>query len=310
MRFSVSLALVATALPAQELAWLSERQGEDGRWHAADPPASSAADFRVTVWMCLAILGDGSTLDTGPFANALSRGIDWLLKQQDPKGRLGLRTEPDWLLDHVMACYALAEAVRLSQSAAALRLEAPLCNAIEALIDGVSRTNPPVGIEHRLRCEILADVLHELELETLALKIPVPRDLGAAELESALHALPPVEPRSRKERAAQLLRQVVSGQPTVPADFRELWPEDPRTDPWTTFYVIAAAYRLGGKFWKYVSAVHGVTIGRSQEPDAGCTWPPVGDFGTEHGRIGTSAACMLSSEIYYRYSWLHVVDPY
>ncbi len=259
--------------------------------------------------MCLAILGDGSTLDTGPFANALSRGIDWLLKQQDPKGRLGLRTEPDWLLDHVMACYALAEAVRLSQSAAAARLEAPLCNAVTALIDAVSSTRPPVGIEPRLWCEMLADELHELEFEALALKFPVLRDLRAAELESTSRALPALEPRTRTECAAELLRQVISGRPTVAEAFRELWPEDPRTDPWTVFYVLAAAYRLGGRCWKHISNDHGHTLGRSQEPAAGCTWPPAGSFGTEHGRIGTSAACMLSSEIYYRYSWLHVVDP-
>src|SRR5688572_24796332 len=89
---------LATLAPAQEGQW-RQQQEEDGRWSAELGGGRAQADLRVTTWMTLAILGDGSKTDAQAYARMLKASVNWLLAQQDGAGRIGLRADPDWLLD-------------------------------------------------------------------------------------------------------------------------------------------------------------------------------------------------------------------
>lgn len=110
------------------LEWLVAHQDDDGHWDCdgfmkhdvrGEPctgPGNGVHDVGVTGLSLLAFLGDGSTLNSGPFKEPIKRAVQWLLAQQDDNGRIGSAVANDFVYDHAIATYALAEATGLSNS--------------------------------------------------------------------------------------------------------------------------------------------------------------------------------------------------
>jgi formylglycine-generating enzyme required for sulfatase activity len=79
------------------LQWLVNHQAVDGSWdcdgfdaacgavgpHPCGDPGGPDEDIGVTSLALLALLGDGSTVSTGPHADTVARGIAWLVGQQN-----------------------------------------------------------------------------------------------------------------------------------------------------------------------------------------------------------------------------------
>jgi antitoxin component YwqK of YwqJK toxin-antitoxin module len=111
------------------LRWFAGHQDEDGRWDADefmkhDPPAQSCDgpghgehDVGLTGLALLALLGDGNTTTQGPYAERVTRAVQWLCLQQDrDKGLIGAKLGSAFLYDHAIATLALCEACALSPS--------------------------------------------------------------------------------------------------------------------------------------------------------------------------------------------------
>ncbi|MBL8749432.1 MAG: terpene cyclase/mutase family protein [Planctomycetes bacterium] len=109
------------------LDWLRNHQDDDGKWdcdqfmkhdrdgEVCDGAGNPVHDIGVTGLALLAFLGDGSTLRSGPYRDALKKGVIWLKNQQDPStGLFGRATSHDFVYDHAIATYAMCEAYGLS----------------------------------------------------------------------------------------------------------------------------------------------------------------------------------------------------
>lgn len=94
------------------LGWLAKAQRPDGSW---DP---GQEDFRsgVTALALLALIGGGHThlcADLGP---VIRRGLDWLLRRQDPDGALCAGASATERAQHALAALAITEATGTSGS--------------------------------------------------------------------------------------------------------------------------------------------------------------------------------------------------
>jgi hypothetical protein len=120
------------AASAAAARWLVEHQSDDGRWDsdgfpaecdpAKGPPCdgrgSMQRDARTTALAILVLLGEGGTHVDGQYADALRRGLGFLLRSQQPNGLVPHveQTGPEqttltWTNgDHAIAAWALAEA--------------------------------------------------------------------------------------------------------------------------------------------------------------------------------------------------------
>jgi hypothetical protein len=100
------------------LQWIASSQAEDGRWDADSANSSGGAvhDVGVTGLALLALLGQGNTPKRGPHAEAVAKGLGWLMGQQDPEtGLVGTTSSQTFIYDHAIATFALVEAYGLSQ---------------------------------------------------------------------------------------------------------------------------------------------------------------------------------------------------
>jgi hypothetical protein len=301
------LALAAPFAAAQD-SFAARAQAADGRWSAAEHGGSADADLAVTSLMLLALLGDGSTMRAGPFREQVTGGLRWLLAGLDAQGRLRLRPDPGWLLDHAMGTYALAEAVRLSP------LRGVVCTATSAaaraLATELARMRPPPGIELRLWAELVArslsaaaDAAGDAAAHGAAL-----REVAAL-LRATTTGLRAVAPAGPRERAAALLLAELRGE--RPIDAAAL-PADLLADPLESCYVLAGRWRRGGEAWREAQPrieleVVKTQVHRSTDGHAG-TWSSPGAFGERHGRLGTTAAAILLLEFHYRYCRLELAN--
>ncbi len=71
------------------LAWLVHRQAEDGHWTNTSSQGHARDDLAPTAFALLALLADGSCEVEGPHADAVRRGIAWILARQQPNGSYG-----------------------------------------------------------------------------------------------------------------------------------------------------------------------------------------------------------------------------
>lgn len=128
------------------LKWLASNQNPDGSWSAGD----KAYDAGATALSLLAFLGAGYshlsrdeyieplTQRKISFGQAVKRGVQWLLAQQDPEGCVGGRGLK-YMYVHAISSLALSEAYGMTASAP---LKEPAQKAIDFLI---ASQNPGKG---------------------------------------------------------------------------------------------------------------------------------------------------------------------
>jgi hypothetical protein len=115
------------------LEWLRKHQDPDGRWdcdgfskhckqNTCDGPGEGLHDIGITGLALLAFLGDGNTLQVGPYRAVVARSVKWLIAQQNREnGLLGEPAGTSYLYSHAIGALALCEAYSLSNKPAALR---------------------------------------------------------------------------------------------------------------------------------------------------------------------------------------------
>jgi len=147
--------LVATdcSIPPSGLTLL---QADDGRFPAVEKDRDEVGpdrDVGATALAVLARIAGGSTPRSGPYRDEIRQAVQWLRSQQDQRGRLSLRTDPDWVFDHALATYALCEAARTSRFE---RLGEPVARALGVLAEHLAQARPAPEPELLLWCRFSA----------------------------------------------------------------------------------------------------------------------------------------------------------
>lgn len=315
----VTAALLANSSAAQRPSLLQRSQLPDGSWPVERFGGNAEATLQVNALSLLVYLGAGNTRSTGPFRQQVEGGARWLASQQDEKGRLSLRADPEWLLDHAIASFALCEDLRLHKKPP--EPEHAALPAAAALAAQLGLARPAPSIEMRLWSEMCVHSLQEaagaFPADGDGARHAEPLQAAAAALAKTLARLAPLAACTPRERAAARLRAAHAGHFWPESeDLPPEWPVELLEDPLASFYVATACFCRGGKGWQRAQDILGRQVVRTQErqrridedgEDLFGTWAPAGAFGKQSGRLGTTAGATLLLEIYYRYIHLAIL---
>jgi hypothetical protein len=334
------------------LEWLVAHQDDDGHWDcdgfmkhdvAGDPctgPGNGVHDVGVTGLALLALLGDGSTLRSGPHREPVKKGVQWLLAQQEDGGRLGSAVANDSVYDHAIATYALAEACGLSESTI---LRKPLERALGHL---AAHRNPYGAWRYQPRdgdSDTSVTGWCVLALGS-AKSFGVPVDENA--LKAALahfdsctdaagrtgytkagersarrpgdHAVRFPPERGEAMTAVSLFCRYFLGQnreehPTMKQQEALLVANPPvwdlkagTIDAYYWYYGSYAMFQAGGKAWAEWQKHLGTAVLATQRTDGNArgSWDPACAWGEDGGRVYATAILCLTLQVYYRYGKL------
>ena len=111
------------------LEWLKNHQDEDGKWDCDEffkhDPAGDQTDgigdanhdIGVTGLALLAFLGDGHSMTKGSYKDVVTKGVKWLISQQDKEtGLFGEKIGHSFVYDHAIATLAMCETYYIDKS--------------------------------------------------------------------------------------------------------------------------------------------------------------------------------------------------
>ncbi len=334
------------------LSWLIRHQDEDGRWdtdgfmkHDRDKPFSNGPgkpthDVGVTGLALLALLGNGSTLRSGPHRDQLKRGIVWLRNQQSRDGLFGGRASHDFIYSHAIATLAICEAYGLSEYKI-------LKKSAQRGIDYLERHRNPyavwryqprdndndVSVTSWCAMAYRAAADFGLRVNPQALTVTAAfldqltdsntghcgygrRGQPSSRLPGKhLARFPPA--KSEAMTAAGLFMRFVLGQtparqPVMPLAADTLlasppvWKGDGSIDFYYWYYGSYAMYQMGGKYWTTWQQAVTPALIKHQRTDGNFagSWDPVSVWGENGGRIYATAMCALTLQATYRYRQL------
>lgn len=138
------------------LGWLSDNQGSYGAWSPKDPSdGDPRAVWGVTALATAAFLSDGHTREDGQYAETVRKGLDFLLQEMDPEGRIGyIETDARIsIFNQSTAVFALAEHFILCKGAH----ERELLLATQALCGQLLERNASIEtLTHDALCDTWA----------------------------------------------------------------------------------------------------------------------------------------------------------
>ena len=338
----------------QGLAWLDRHQGLDGAWDCdgfelecqrrgrtpCDGPGLQPHDVGVSSLALLAFLGDGNTTHAGEYAETVTRGLRWLLAQQDPEtGLIGSPQGHALTYNHALATLVLCEAASFTDSPA---VRVPARRAIDLIL---AAQNPGSGWRYALAPDGHADTSvtgwmaralfaareAELEVESAAFDgflawidqatDPTTARVGydlRGSFSSRVEQINmhfPVE-SGEAMTAAGLYSRFLAGQDPEDVEIMERhadlllrtlpeWaPEDYGCDLYYWAQGTEAMDQMGGSYWKaWSKALWVALLGSQRDARSACmegSWDPVGPWGYAGGRVYATALAVLCLEGEYR----------
>lgn len=344
------------------LRWLARHQNGDGSWDATKhvnncgkvtvfkgvcTPNPGADSFNVglTGLSLLAFLGAGythlskDTYDGICFGTVVKNGVQYLMKIQDPSGRVTPDDAPKYMYNHLLAAFALSEAYGLTSSAM-------IKDAAQKAIDyTVQAQNPGKAWRYSFKSGDNdssvsgwgAQVLKSAEVAELNFpkeafngviawydevteaqysrtgytdarigKVVIP---GVNEQFSDHPALTAISVMARifikKNRGDPRVR---GGADQVIADLPEWDARSVKVDIYYWYYASFAIFQFdgpGGPYWKkWNEKLKGALLDKQNKTKGDCrhgSWEPIDRWSSEGGRVYTTATGALTLEVYYRY---------
>jgi hypothetical protein len=315
------------------LHWLANNQADDGRWNPAEHNAGrelsvqgrnrlnagSKADSGITGLALLAFLAGGHTHQTGPYAENVRRGLEFLLSIQAADGALGGNGQAyEFMYCHAMAACALSEAYGMTHDR---RLERPVRRAIAFTIAAQDQR----GGGWRYRPGDPGDT-SQLGWQLMALKsadlagIPIPPSTRAGIIrflhsvssgkQGGLASYRPGEAPSRSMSAEALVCWQFLGVPREHPACNEAGdylladlPGSGVANDYYWYYATIAMYQLQGAYWqRWNESLQATLLSRQVKdgPLAG-SWNTDTLWGGYGGRVYTTAIATLALEVYYRF---------
>jgi len=319
------------------LNWLARHQNQDGSWSldefarhckrtTCDGKGEVKSETAATAFALLPFFAAGQTHETkGQYQLTIRRGLDWLIKNQKPDGRLGSAT----MYEHGLASIALCEAYGLSKDN---RVGGPAQKAllfIEAAQDPKSGTwgyspRAPTGDTSIVGWQMMA--LKSGQMAGLRVD-PKVVEGGKKFLKSVSsgkagglfgYAAPGA---TQTMTAVGLLCMQYSGSkrtdPLMVEGMEYLMrnlPNKSYRNCYYWYYAVQVMHNLPGPEWDTWNRQSRKMLIETQEKD-GCaagSWSPERPtpdaFGKQGGRIMVTAISALSLEVYYRYLPLYQLE--
>ncbi|MHC5062817.1 MAG: prenyltransferase/squalene oxidase repeat-containing protein [Planctomycetota bacterium] len=336
------------------LEWLKAHQDDDGMWDTdefmkhdqdgepCDGEGHSLHDIGITGLALLAFLGDGSTMNSGPYKDVIKRGVRWLREQQDPDtGLFGTANSNEFIYNHTIATLAMIETYGLSDSRLLRKYAQRGINYMESHRNPYSvwRYQPQDGdndtsitgwavMAYKSAQDFKLDVnqtaLDNAQAWFDSMTDPRTARTGYITMGSGSSRREGIHaeefPRERGEcmTAVALLCRFFLGQDPNEAKIMKQqadlistrlpkWDEkDGSIDHYYWYYASYALYQMGGKHWKTWSAALTKAVANTQRKDGNYrgSWDPAGAWGEDGGRVYSTAILVLTLEAYYRYSAL------
>ena len=320
------------------LSWLAASQSGDGRWNAARhgggverslqghyrQGAGAKSDHGVTGLALLALLGAGNTHLEGTHADAVSRGIRFLVERQRDNGSLAGDAEFfASLYCHGMATIALAETCAMTG-------DTSLRRALDRAIHYTLSMQSPATGGWRYAAGDRGDT-SQLGWQVMALASS--RHAGIEGLERAesqarvflqsvssghaggLAAYRAGERSSLAMTAEALVCRLFLGMPPdhpAVAEAVEMLgqslPESASPNAYTWYYATLASFHAGGPQWerwnqRLQAAI--LPLQRRESTDLDGSWDPDPVWGSHGGRVYSTAMAAMTLEVYYRHLPMH-----
>jgi len=330
-------AYVAAIDPA--LTWLEKHQQESGRW-TSEMEGKKGNDVGVTGLAVLAFMANGETIRSGPHDKTVLQGVKWLMTTQDKTGFFGKdfkQGESHRVYGHAIATLALAEAYGMTGSVylktAAQRgvdciakMQNPYLGWRYGFRPGDNDTSVSTWMLHAL-CSARAA---GLRVEQYSLdgprawleKVTEPeygragytsRGTAPARPEGMMDKFP--ADRSESLTAMAVFTRTLTGENPKTSEIigkgldliRKCpvsWDEPAgRIDMIYWHFGALAVHQAGGDEWKVWETAMKTQIADRQvkEGEQKGSWPPVGVWGKEGGRVYSTAILTLTLETYKRY---------
>lgn len=316
------------------LRWLVTHQSKDGGWQPKrftrlclpDSPckgaATGASDVELTSLALMALLGDGSTMRSGPYKASVKKAVIWLKNQQNEKtGLIGPAGESMHVHDHAIATIALTEAYGLSRYRVLKRYAQ---RAVDFLFE--SRNNDWGWSADGSGPAHPATTCWAIQALTVAedFRLQLPdgfRGESAAWLDKHTDATTGVVVSKGKPQQSSQVRAAHGawtrfligqdkGTAAIISTAELLSKRPPRqgngAEPMLWLHGSYTNYQLGGRHWKTWSNRLTDTMLETQRTGdhTGGSWDPQGKDGMRGGRVYMTTLCVLSLEVYYRYTRL------
>ncbi len=315
--------------------WSCDNFQKNCRKNICDGKGSSADHSSgVTGLALLAFLGAGNTMRVGPYREVVKRGLKYLLSVQSPDGCVGPKTaDGHYMYNHLICTMALAEAYGLSGKTP--QLQAPAQKAVDF---AVQAQNPYLGWRYGVRpgdndtsmtgwavLALKSAKLSELEVPPEAFQgarnwfdkvtddsfyktgYTQKADNGARTADAQKYA--PTEAMSAVALTGRIFMGEPLDSPKVKGAVALLKNMPPKWDPesgndfYYWYYGTLAMFQVGGEPWKVWNAGMKEALVKTQRRagDEDGSWDPSDAWGHAGGRVYSTAANILSLEIYYRY---------
>jgi hypothetical protein len=306
--------VVTIRCPKSQPSWLVAHQDEDGRWdadgfwkhdgsQACAGVGAARADVACTSAVVLAMLGDGSTMRSGPNREPVMKAVRWLIRRQQPGGFFVTEAGILEPRDHSLVTYALCEAMGLSKYKSLRKYAQRALDHLGTLRSYSTDRDWVLFLGWQIHAYVSG--------RSFGLEVPE----GAAR--QALEELVALRGRVRGlAQAVELTCRFMMGQdPGGEPVMRRLADEIRSTTPeWGAgfdvdrcFFATYAMYQLGGDHWKQWSGSLNTAVVKTQRSEAGPekgSWDPIGFAGPRGGRVYATAMMVLTLEAYYRYTRL------
>ncbi|MGQ9505977.1 MAG: prenyltransferase/squalene oxidase repeat-containing protein [Thermogutta sp.] len=324
------------AAVARGLRWLARHQNADGSWslhafHLAPGAAGDEdglgreADVAGTALALLPFLGAGQTHHTGEYRQVVLKGLSWLVQQQKPDGDLRGNGIGD-MYAHGQATIVLCEAFAMTRD---IQLREPAQKAVDFI---VRAQHPRGGWRYEPGqagdTSILGWQLMALRSGKMAyLSVPNTTFYKAANyLDSAQtdqyggrYGYLPGHPATPTMTAEALLCRQYLGWPREHRGMKagayyllDNLPSAKKLDssqPWFyyIYYATQVMRNMGGVFWEKWNDAMKATLLPTQQKTGSLagSWDPVERYGTQGGRIYTTALAVCTLEVYYRHMPLY-----
>ena len=307
------------------LYWLAVHQEAEGRWDAAKYEGGGNVDVGVSGLALLALMGGGNTVRKGEYRRNVLRGVEWMLKKQNPQdGSISKN-----IYEHSIASIALCEAYGRARDE---RVGKAARKAVAYLEKGV---NPDCGWRYTANCgqsdmSVTAWAVQALKTAKLAevkfdhavysrslTFVDSVTDRGGTRESTGGAGYTYVDSQEYGNHpamtaAAMVVRQFsgIGVKSHLLAKGAELLRKSPPTwtgtrDFYMWYYATYAMHNMGGEnrvWWN--RRVRDVLVeNQLKRGDHAGSWDPKGTrWGDRAGRVYTTALGALCLEVYYRYS--------
>ena len=307
------------------LYWLAVHQEAEGRWDAAKYEGGGNVDVGVSGLALLALMGGGNTVRKGEYRRNVLRGVEWMLKKQNPQDGSISRN----IYEHSIASIALCEAYGRARDE---RVGKAARKAVAYLEKGV---NPDCGWRYTANCgqsdmSVTAWAVQALKTAKLAevkfdhavysrslTFVDSVTDRGGTRESTGGAGYTYVDSQEYGNHpamtaAAMVVRQFsgIGVKSHLLAKGAELLRKSPPTwtgtrDFYMWYYATYAMHNMGGEnrvWWN--RRVRDVLVeNQLKRGDHAGSWDPKGTrWGDRGGRVYTTALGALCLEVYYRYS--------